>query len=126
MKFIKKSYGGVKEILKTKNFEGIPVMVDDTGITADSNGNKIVKAGTIIGGSTKPTLLNENEPVVKKNTQSSTGSDAEGVLLYDVNVTYGPASGSMLIKGNIDLNKIPEQPCEDAKTALLGRVLFMK
>lgn len=37
---------------------------------------------------------------------SATG--AEGVLLNDVDVTYGPAPGAMLLHGFVDLNKIPE------------------
>lgn len=43
---------------------------------------------------------------------------AEGVLLNDVDVTYGPASGAMVIHGYIDSNKLPEAPVAEAKAAL--------
>lgn len=124
MKFIKRNYTGAKEILKTRDFEAIGVMVDATGIAANSNGLKVVPAGTIVGGKTKSTLANEGEVVVNKNT-GDTGADAEGVLLYDVDVTHGDAPGSMVIRGNIDLSKI-EKPVDEAQVALKGRILFIK
>ena len=124
MKFIKRSYTGVREILKTRDFEAIGVMVDATGIDANSSGIKVVPAGTIVGGKTKPALANEGEVVVSKNT-GDTGADAEGVLLHDVDVTHGDAPGSMVIRGNIDLTKI-EKPVDEAQAALKSRILFIK
>jgi len=126
MKFVKKSYTGVTEILKTRNFEAIAVTVNDEGIVANEDGLKIVPAGTIVGGKTKSTLENDNEPIQEKNTQSVDATSAEGVLLYDVDVTYGPKHGSMVIRGNIDINKIPSAPAAEAKTALAKRIIFMK
>lgn len=131
MKFVKREYSGIKEILKTRDFEAIAVTVDDTGIVANGDGLKIVPAGTVVGGKTKSTLANEGEIVVKKNTQGAltgvagAGLDAEGVLLYDVDVTHGATAGSMIIRGNIDLNKI-EAPVADSQKALAGRILFIK
>lgn len=55
-----------------------------------------------------------------------TGLTAEGVLLEDVDVTYGPASGSMVIHGFVDISKLPEVPSVAAKTALTGRIVFLK
>ncbi|WP_132995823.1 hypothetical protein [Sporanaerobacter acetigenes] len=121
MKSIKRTFGGVKEILKTRNFEGISVMVDDEGIVADNTGKKIVPAGTILGGKTGSLLGTDTEVAVEKNTV-----DAEGVLLYDVDVTNGPEPASMVIRGNIDLNKIPTAPTTEAKGALKSRILFIK
>jgi len=121
MKSIKRTFGGVKEILKTKNFEGIAVMMDDEGVASNSFGKKIVPAGTILGGKANSLLGTEYDLAVEKNT-----ADAEGVLLYDADVTYGPAPASMVIRGNIDLNKIPEEPTPEAKEALGTRILFIK
>lgn len=131
MKFVKREYSGIKEILKTRGFESIGVTVDDTDIVANSEGMKIVPAGTVVGGKTKSTLANEDEMVVEKNTQGAVtgatgaGVDAEGVLLHDVDVTHGPTPASMVIRGNIDLNKITA-PCADAQSALKSRILFIK
>lgn len=44
--------------------------------------------------------------------------DAEGVLMNDVDVTDGAASGAMIIHGYIDKNKLPEAPVAEAVTAL--------
>lgn len=52
-----------------------------------------------------------------------TGANAEGVLLNDVDVTYGPAPGAMVIHGFIDLNKIPEEPDEEVN---LPQITFLK
>lgn len=120
MKFTKTVYGGTKEILATKNFSGIGVMVDDEGVVANDRGAKIVKAGTIIGGKSKPTLTNHNEPVATKE-----GAEAEGVLLCDVDVTHGPNMGTMVIRGEVDLNKIVE-PSTETIAALATRILFIK
>ncbi|MFZ3171960.1 MAG: hypothetical protein WA118_08275 [Carboxydocellales bacterium] len=235
MKFKKTSFTGTKEILKYADHDSIPVMVDDTDIAANADGKKIVAAGTIVGGATKAVLTNRQEPVQKKNAQSTfdtltvgannsmvkvtakaagdsglsfemldpagndkalavsvvgkkvsvslatgpagaitstaaeviasinnqpdanelvtaangTGSDgtgvvvaavaadltsgaagvgldAEGVLLYDVDVTDGNHPGAMVIRGAINQNQIPEVPCADALAALKGRIVFMK
>lgn len=103
-KFVSTTFGNKKEILKfPDHFVAVGVMVDDTGIVADADGKKIVPAGTIIAG----------DPVVKTNT-----ADATGVLLNDIDVTYGPASGSKVIHGFIDTTKLPETPTADAIAAL--------
>lgn len=54
-----------------------------------------------------------------------TVTDAEGILLNDVDVTYGPASGAMLIHGFVDLNKLPEVPAFGAAAAL-PMIAFIK
>lgn len=123
MKFIQRDITGIKEILKTRDFEAIAVMVDDADVAA-VNGKKVVPAGTIVGGKAKPVLQNDDQPVVTKNT-ALLGEDAEGVLLYDVDVTHGPRNGSMVIRGNIDLGKV-EAPIAEAEAALKSRVLFIK
>ncbi|MGJ0848321.1 hypothetical protein ACR77J_16645 [Tissierella praeacuta] len=119
-KFVTTQYGASKEILKFNNFTSVSVTVDGVDIPADGNGKKIVKAGTIVAGKTKPVLQNSNEPVAKKN-----GAEAEGVLLTDVDVTYGQAPGSMVIFGFIDVNKLPEAPTTEALEAL-NMIKFLK
>lgn len=54
-----------------------------------------------------------------------TATDAEGILLNDVDVTYGPAPGAMLIHGFVDLNKLPEVPAFGAAAAL-PMIAFIK
>lgn len=129
-KFVSTTYSSPKDILKFDHYVAIGVTVSDTGVTANSDDKKIVPAGTVVGGIGGFTLSDDTKSVEAKATQggatgtAGAGVDAEGVLLTDVDVTYGPASGSMVIHGFIDLNKIAA-PVADAKTALKSRVLFI-
>lgn len=117
-KFVVTNYGNKKEILKFgDHYVSVAVTVDDTGIVANADGKKIVPAGTIVGGGV---LADPTKKVSEKNT-----ADAEGVLLNDVDVTYGPAPGAMVIHGFIDLNKLPAAPAAEAVTAL-NQIFFMK
>lgn len=117
-KFVVTNYGNKKEILKfADHYVAVGVTVDDTGIVANADGKKIVPAGTIVGGGV---LADPTKKVSGKNT-----AEAEGILLNDVDVTYGPAPGAMVIHGFIDLNKLPAAPATDAVAALKG-ITFLK
>jgi hypothetical protein len=50
---------------------------------------------------------------------------AEGILFSDVDVTYGPAPGALLIHGFVDLTKLPVQPAAAAITAM-KQITFLK
>lgn len=131
MKFIQTDYSNTTTVLKfPDHFVAIPVTVDDTGIVADADGKKIIPAGTNVGGVTASTFIDDKQLVCKKNADGAAGvagaaADAEGVLLNNVDVTYGPASGSMIIHGFIDLNKLSEVPHANAVKAMAGRVVFL-
>lgn len=120
MKVVETNYNNTETILKYANapYVGKAVMVSDEGVAANSDGKKIVSAGTIVGGATKAVLDNPDEPVTKKNTQAVDAAAAEGVLINDVDVTYGAAPGTMLIHAFIDKTKLPEDPAAEAVTAL--------
>lgn len=104
MKFVRTDYANNIEILKygVQDYIARPIMVSATGISADADGKKIVKAGSIL--STAGAIVND--------------ATAEGVLLWDVDVTYGDAAGSLVMFGFIDKTKLPVQPAEAAITAL--------
>lgn len=117
-KFVVTDYGNTKEILKFPDHHvSRTVTVDDTGITANAEGKKIVPAGTIVGGGF---LADPNQKAVKSNDEN-----AEGVLRYDVDVTYGPATAAAVIHGFVDLSKLPEAPTEEAIGAL-KQITFLK
>lgn len=117
-KFVETVYTNSKEILKfSDHYINVAVTVDDTGVTVNDDGKKIVPAGTIVGGG----FLGDNT----KKALKTNGAGAEGVLFYDVDVTYGPAAGAVIIHGFIDLNKLPEAPAAEAVTAL-KQITFLK
>lgn len=82
MKFSNTSVGATVEILASKDFEAIPVKV------ATPVSGTIVKAGTPLNSS----------------GQSTTGSGAVCILLYDVDTAVNP-NGAGLVEGIIDSTK---------------------
>lgn len=74
-----------KEILFNEHYVGKPCMVSATGVTANSEGKKIVKAGMIYPANDKT---------------------AKGVLLHDTDVTSGDAPGTIVIHGFVDNAKL--------------------
>ncbi|MEC0310174.1 hypothetical protein P4H67_25805 [Paenibacillus lautus] len=117
MKFVQTDYGNRKEILKfPDHYVNMPITVDDTGVTANADGKKIVPAGTVMGGGV---LTDASKLATKAND-----STAEGVLFYDVDVSYGPAPGALTIHGFIDLQKLPETPSAEAIEAL-KQIIFI-
>ena len=82
MKFTTTSVGGGVEILASKDFQAIPVKVATPG------SGTVVKAGT---------------PLTSAG-ESTTGSGAIGVLLYDVDTAENP-NGAAVVQGIIDATK---------------------
>lgn len=69
MKFVETTYTSTKEILKfPDHYVAMAVTVDDTGITANEDGLKIVPKGTIVGGVNASVLQDSAQLVAKKNT----------------------------------------------------------
>lgn len=97
------AYENVKNILLAPKLAyAIPVQVANTNVTADANGRKIIKAGTPIGGATSALLTpNTVLSVVSNNT-------AQGLLLWDLDVTDGNNNGTMLVRGVVDSSKIKD------------------
>ena len=110
-KFTETEYVSRKGILKfPDHYVAMPVMVDDAGVTPDEHGKKIVKAGTIVGGKTGSVFSSLDVPVMDKvvvNVDAVTAEGAEGVLMYDVDVTYGPKDGAMIVHGFIKIDALP-------------------
>ena len=82
MNFAKTTYGGNVEILASKDFQAIPVKVATPG------SGTVVKAGTPLNA----------------DGESTTGSGAIGVLLYDVDTAKNP-NGAAVVQGIIDATK---------------------
>lgn len=108
----------------TKLFFALSVIISNTGVEADSEGKKIIKAGTPIAGS----LTNRDVPfTVAKDTNSV--SNAVGILEHDVDVTGGNANGSCIVFGFIDVDKLDASTVAlltDAAKKNLANVQFVK
>ncbi len=98
----KRSFGNRKEILIAPELAfTIGCLVGNTGISAGSDGRKIIKAGTPVGGATS--VLTNRQTVLQKEA-----TDVQGILLHDIDVTDGDANATIVLKGAIDLLKIDE------------------
>lgn len=120
-KFVETSYLNKKEILKFGQHSlQIAVTVSDEGVEENEDHKKIVKGGTIVGGVSGAFLSDDTQQVTAKNT-----SAAEGVLLEDVDVTYGPKQGAVVIHGFVSLDALPDPPSAEA-IAALKQITFIK
>lgn len=82
MKYAKTTLGETVEILASKDFQAIPIKVATPG------------SGTVVKAGTPLTAAGE----------STTGSGAVGVLLYDVDTAENP-NGAAVVAGIIDATK---------------------
>lgn len=108
----------------------LPIKLANTGLTADSNGRKILKAGTPITGD-----LTARATAFKKATETAgseskpASTDAIGLLLHEVDVTDGNENGTILVSGAVDIAKIDTTTAAlyTATTkAALNKIIFMK
>ena len=102
-------------LLNPDNAFEIGVQVTNTGVTADANGRKIIKAGTPVGGATS--VLETRNTVLVVTNLASDGAKAQGVLRHDVDVTAGANNGTLIVRGEVDSSKCPTIVAE-AKAAL--------
>lgn len=82
----------------------IGCQVGNTGVSA-VGGKKIIPAGTIVGA--EASVLTERATVLTV-TNEGTIAQAQGVLVNDVDVTAGTTTGTLLVSGFVDLDKMPE------------------
>lgn len=96
--FVKK-YAQINEVnfLASADVTSFTYQVEDTGITADAQGRKIVPAGTVY---------------------PANDATAIGITYTDTDVTEGPQPGAVLVEAWILEARLPVAPSADAKTAL--------
>lgn len=118
------TYGVEKNILIAPELAlTIGCIVANTGVTADANGRKIIKAGTPVGGTTK-VVENRQTPLTVTNSADA-GANSQGVVLHDVDVTNGNANATLVLEGSVDLLKLDVTIDNAAKTALT-KINFIK
>ncbi|PAE20510.1 hypothetical protein CHH80_10885 [Bacillus sp. 7504-2] len=83
--------------LASSKVQAFTYQVSDDGVSANSDGKKIVKAGTIL---------------------PANDETAEGILYTDVDVTNGPQPGSLIVEAYVLEERLPAPPSTEAKTAL--------
>lgn len=96
-----RSYGAPEKtiLVDPLNSTAVSIEVANTGVTADSEGKKIIKAGTPVYGS----LRARNTAFTISGEQ---GAKPAGVILHDVDVTDGKKNSQIVIFGTIDVSKV--------------------
>ena len=116
-----KNYANEKQILIAPELAfTIGCLVGNTGVNADANGKKIIKAGTPVGWTTS--VLTNRQTVLTKGA-----SNAQGVVLHDVDVTDGDGRATLVVAGYVDLYKLDADVVSivsDA-TATLTKITFL-
>lgn len=107
-------------LFNTEPQVSVGIVVSDSGVIANSEGKKIVKAGTPLTGNLEA-----------RNTAFTAGtSNAVGVLLHDVDVSNGAENGTLLIFGFVNLDRLDSTTAalitSEVKTALNAKVTFIK
>lgn len=120
----KETYGVEKHILIANNsyMVTLPARVTNTGISDDSDGKKIIKAGTPLYGN-----------IEKRDTaftvSGSEGATPSAIILHDVDVTAGAENATIVLAGVVDLLKL-ESSVQTALTAAvkaaLPRIIFVE
>ena len=101
----------------------IGCIVGNAGVSADSEGRKIIKAGTPVGGSTD--VLQDRQTVLSVANSAESGATAQGIILHDVDVTAGNANATLIVAGVVDTAKIATPIDASAKSALT-KIIFQK
>lgn len=99
----------------------VPCVVDNTGVSAGSDGKKMLMAGTLLSGD-----LTARNTAFKK---AATSGEPVGLLLHTVDVTNGKQNATVLVSGLVDLNKLDSATAAlitaEVKAAL-PRITFVK
>lgn len=122
-KIVKETFGAPeKHILIANNSYMVTLgaQVTNTGVDADDEGKKILRAGTPLAGD-----------ITKRGTAftKTNGSSAVAILMHDVDVTAGAENATIILAGCVDLLKL-----DDATKALvtsdvvsaLPRIIFVE
>lgn len=121
-KVVKTTYGAPEKHILIANdsyMVTLPAIIKDTGVSAGTDGRKVVKAGTPLYGD------------IEKRDTGFTISGAGNpvcVLMHDVDVTAGDENGTIVIAGCVDLLKLDDS----VKTAIssvkanLPRIIFVE
>lgn len=115
------SYGVEKHILIANNSYMVTLgaVISATGVEADSDGRKIVKAGTPLYGNiekrdTAFTVSGEGHPSV--------------IAMHDVDVTAGNNNGTIVLAGCVDLLKLDDsvKTAISSQKSYLPRIIFVE
>ena len=124
-KIIKETYNAPEKHILIANdsyMVTLPAIIKATGVSAGTDGKKVVKAGTPLYGD-----------IEKRDTaftiSGSEGATPSAIILHDVDVTAGAENATIVLAGVVDLLKL-ESSVQTALTAAvkaaLPRIIFVE
>lgn len=117
-------FGADKNILIAPELANtVGCIVGNTGVEADSEGKKIIKAGTPVGGTVD--ALIERQTVLTVTNTADSAANSQGVILHDVDVTAGNNNATLVVSGVVDVAKLDVTIVDAAKTKLT-KITFQK
>lgn len=96
------------------------ITLDATSVTADANGNKILKAGTFVG----PKASGGKYATIAGG--GTADPNVSGYLLESVNLRFGDVVAGLLIRGSVLKARVNPDPVATAgiSAACAGRIIF--
>lgn len=123
-KIVKETYGAPEKHILIANdsyMVTLPGIIKATGVTAGTDGRKVVKAGTPVYGD-----------IEKRDTgftvSGASGATPVAVVMHDVDVTAGDENGTIVIAGCVDLLKLDTsvRTAISSVKANLPRIIFVE
>ena len=123
-KIVKETYGAPEKHILIANdsyMVTLPGIIKATGVTAGTDGRKVVKAGTPVYGD-----------IEKRDTgftvSGASGATPVAVVMHDVDVTAGDENGTIVIAGCVDLLKLDAsvRTAISSVKANLPRIIFVE
>lgn len=99
MVYVKRESVSQPNFLASQKYTAFTYQISDSGVTADTEGRKIVPAGTV---------------------WPANDATAVGILLNDIDVTTGPQPGAVMVEGWVLQARLPVAPAAAAITAMKG------
>lgn len=94
----------------------------NTGVTANSEGRKIIKAGTPVYVKNGKSILEDREELVTVSStttgETNTANVLVGIARHTIDVTNGNTNDAVIITGFVDLYKLDS----DVQTALTSSI----
>lgn len=127
MGVVKTTYTNENDILIAPELAfALSCKIGNTGVSANSEGKKIIKAGTPLYVASGKSVVKDRDEVL--TVSSANSAVLSGIARHDVDVTAGTENDSILIAGYVDVYKL-DSSVQTAVTAVesdLTKITFIK
>lgn len=127
MSVVKTTYTNYNDILIAPELAfALSCRIGNTGVSANSEGKKIIKAGTPLYVASAKSILEDRSEVLTVSSDNS--AVLSGIARHDVDVTAGTVNDAILLSGYVDLYKLDSATVSavNAVKASLTSIKFIK